>query len=488
VTYSYDAADRLTGLSNGSESLAYAYDAANRRTSLTLPNGLQAQYSYDAASQLLALSYMNGTTPIGTLSYAYDPVGNRIATTGSLASDLLPSATTGGTAVNAANRLTAANGYTPSYDAQGQMTQDGQGHSYVWDARHQLAQILSGTTPIASFQYDAFGRRTQKTVNGTTTAYLYDGSDPIQEQQGGTLNNLLTGPGTDERYARDDMTGRTYFLTDALGSTVALTDSSGNIQQQYSYDPYGSYTTSSSSSFTNPYTYTGREDDQTGLYYYRDRYYWPGHAFVSEDPIGLAGGPNAYLYGDDDPTSEIDPNGDCPWCIGAVIGAGIDLATQLAANGGNFHCVSWTQVGISAALGAVGGEFGGRGLTSGLRGLSNFTKRDIGEGLSILENRLSGASLVARNEATIPGGFTTEVDSTWNSFFGKRYYVESKFGKGSLTRAQRVAAAALPADIYRVERWGYPFFDRAGAYAGGTAGALAGNSGASGGNSGCGCQ
>ncbi len=193
------------------------------------------------------------------------------------------------------------------------MTQDEQGRSYVWDARHQLSQILQGTVPVASFQYDAFGRRVQKTVNGTATAYLYDGDNPIQEQQGSALSNILTGAGIDERYARDDSIGRTYYLADALGSTIAVADGSGNIQQQYAYEPYGTYSASGQAGLTNPYTYTGRENDGTGLYYYRARYYSPQMMrFIAEDPLGLGGGPNVYAYVGGNPISRTDRRGLSP--------------------------------------------------------------------------------------------------------------------------------------------------------------------------------
>ncbi|WP_235430174.1 RHS repeat domain-containing protein, partial [Xanthomonas albilineans] len=115
--------------------------------------------------------------------------------------------------------------------------------------------------------------------------------------------------GIDERYARDDNGGRTYFLTDLLGSTRLLTDTNGNAVQRYDYDPYGA-TTQSSTSYSNPYQYTGREHDQSGLYYYRARYYTAELGrFISEDPLQLAAGPNSYSYVNDDPASLIDPLG-----------------------------------------------------------------------------------------------------------------------------------------------------------------------------------
>jgi len=114
----------------------------------------------------------------------------------------------------------------------------------------------------ASFSYDPFGRRTQKTVPGTSTTFLYDGANVAQEVIGGTNTaNLLRG-GVDEVFMRTDSAGTSNFLGDALGSTVALTDGSGNLSNQYTYEPFGN--ASVTGSVFNPYQYTGRENDGTG--------------------------------------------------------------------------------------------------------------------------------------------------------------------------------------------------------------------------------
>ncbi len=62
-------------------------------------------------------------------------------------------------------------------------------------------------------------------------------------------------------------------------------------------------------------------------------------------------------------------------------------------------------------------------------------------------------------------GFTTVVDSTWKSFSGTVYYVESKFGTSTLTSAQRLARYAPGVD-YRLQRWSYSWASRVGAYLG----------------------
>ena len=69
--------------------------------------------------------------------------------------------------------------------------------------------------------------------------------------------------------------------------------------------------TNSSGTLTNPFQYTGRElDSETGLYYYRARYYDPSTGrFISEDPTEFDGGINFYRYAANSPTNFIDPLG-----------------------------------------------------------------------------------------------------------------------------------------------------------------------------------
>jgi RHS repeat-associated protein len=147
-----------------------------------------------------------------------------------------------------------------------------------------------------------------KTLLLTTTNYLYDRSNPVQEFAGTKPTaNLLTG-GLDQYFQRTDSNGAANFLTDALGSTLALTDPNGNTLAQYTYAPFGNTTITGSSA--NPYQYDGRENDTTGVYFYRARYYNPTlQRFISEDPIEFAGGFNLYAYVANSPIGYIDPTG-----------------------------------------------------------------------------------------------------------------------------------------------------------------------------------
>lgn len=81
------------------------------------------------------------------------------------------------------------------------------------------------------------------------------------------------------------------------------------MQTQYAYEPYGKATQSGAAS-SNAFQYTGRENDNTGLAYYRARYYAPGKGrFIVEDPIGFGGGWNTYAYVNGNPIAFVDPVG-----------------------------------------------------------------------------------------------------------------------------------------------------------------------------------
>jgi RHS repeat-associated protein len=114
----------------------------------------------------------------------------------------------------------------------------------------------------------------------------------------------------DEALARTDAGGTVHVLGDALGSSVALATAGGTLTTTYSYEPFGRTETTGTPS-GNTFRFTGREHDGTGLYYYRARYYDPTRSrFISEDPIGLAGGDlNLFARVGNNPLNWIDPLG-----------------------------------------------------------------------------------------------------------------------------------------------------------------------------------
>jgi RHS repeat-associated protein len=202
-------------------------------------------------------------------------------------------------------------------DANGNTLSDASGKQYTWDFENRLTQAVvpgtNGGTTI--FKYDPFGRRIQKSGPLGTTNYLYDGINLLVETDsaGNVLAKYSNQPGIDQPLSELRSGSPSYYEQDTLGSVTSLSDVSGVLANTYTFDGFGKQT-SSSGSLTNPFRYTGREFDQeTGIDYYRFRYYDPSVGrFISEDPIRYGGGGDFYAYVGNNATSYIDPSGLSP--------------------------------------------------------------------------------------------------------------------------------------------------------------------------------
>ena len=125
-----------------------------------------------------------------------------------------------------------------------------------------------------------------------------------------------------------------YYLHDHLYSTVAVLDAGGNVEERYEYDAYGKATiydadysqVRSETAIGNDYLFTGRRlDPESGIYYYRNRYYSPTLGrFLQNDPLGYIDGMNMYEYVRNNPSIYVDPLGECSslFRIDALIGSG----------------------------------------------------------------------------------------------------------------------------------------------------------------------
>lgn len=237
------------------------------------------------------------------------------------------------------------------YDKNGNLIDDGE-RKYSYDYRNRLAKVetydadrkekLKKVSLIASFRYDLLGRRVEKTSydggkKDSVTRYAYAGYDAVEETDhsvrdgkretlaatreyvyGNGIDDVLavtvSRPGTKERNA-------TYFYhKDRLGSVVALTDAKGKTVANYAYDEFGrafsrkpgnEAGTLKESPIGDSRLYTGREyDRETGLYYYRARYYSADLGrFLSRDPVGTADQVNPYSYVANNPLKYVDPTG-----------------------------------------------------------------------------------------------------------------------------------------------------------------------------------
>jgi RHS repeat-associated protein len=111
-------------------------------------------------------------------------------------------------------------------------------------------------------------------------------------------------------------------LRDHLNSVVQTTNASATVTLTRDYDPFGNPLAGSAN---GGYAFTGRDwDAEINLYYYRARYYDPSVGrFLSEDPIGLQGGPNLYTYVLNNPGRYRDPSGTSVGVWVAIIVAGV---------------------------------------------------------------------------------------------------------------------------------------------------------------------
>ncbi len=302
----------------------HQYDALGR---LTFYEDVQDQiigwdYTWDELHQEWdSLPYWYPVS-VNASSYTYDKVANR---------------TDRGAVISLGNRADSIDAWRLTYDDVGNITKRKKGTdslTYTWNALGQLVQVTSSIPSYTvTYGYDGLGRRVRKTVNGTATRYLVDGDQVLVE-----LDNAWAPaakysyyPGVDRPHSMIRGGQRYYYTQDLQGNVSGLLDSVGTVVQQYEYTPYGE-ALGGSGSVVNPYRYKGREwDAEARLYYMRARYYDPMLGrFISEDPIGFAGGINPTAFVDGDPVNHADPSGLWP-CTPAQLRSGFTQIGEGAA-------------------------------------------------------------------------------------------------------------------------------------------------------------
>jgi YD repeat-containing protein len=270
TTYQYDDCSRKSGIHaqrNGVDIMlfGYEYDSAGNLLQIDYDRMLPDQqwreslatYQYDWLDRLVAA---NGE--YGTISYSYDPVGNRIST-----NELTYS-------YNTANELISmSDGSAFTYDENGNMLTRTKGTdtwSYTYNAQDMLTEAEKNQQVLAQYGYNGDGRRVKKTEwveslqEYQTVIYIYSGTDVLCEK------NLNTGAhcsyiyGPDGRIAKNVDGLIDYYHHDSLGSTRLITDESGNVVTEIEYSPFGECVLTGEDEGN---LYTGKERDAIGLYY-----------------------------------------------------------------------------------------------------------------------------------------------------------------------------------------------------------------------------
>jgi RHS repeat-associated protein len=290
--YNYKDADR---------NQTFTYDALNRLTSA------------QNAGTNCAAATVNGKTQYWGNNYGYDAWGNMLskAITKCGAENLSVTAD--------AHNWIHASGTDYQYDAAGNMTYDATASlSYTFDQENRIAGANGYT-----YTYDGDGNRVTKSNGTTGTLYWYMTPGIVGESDlaGNTTSEYVFFGG--ERVARKDFPGNaiSYYFSDHLKTASVITDATGNIKAESDYYPWGGELQFTSSD-SNHYKFTGKErDTETGLDYFGARYYSNGLGrWVSADwsstpvPVPYANltdpqSLNLYGYVRNAPSSEADLDG-----------------------------------------------------------------------------------------------------------------------------------------------------------------------------------
>jgi RHS repeat-associated protein len=364
-------------------------------------------------------------------------------------------------AANTLNQYTAVGSAHPTYDGNGDLTNDGH-FTYCYDPESRLTSVLSvgtcaaPTTTVAAYAYDAQGRRKSKTVGATTTNYVTDDDNREVLEYNGTSGALQTwyafGLGPDEALNQINVAAtpntRATLIPDVIGSIIGSLDSGGTLTK-FGYQTFGE----NPSLTSGGYRYTGRRLDPetvaasfqpSGLYYYRARTYSPTWGrFLQPDPSGYPAGANLYAYTDNDPLNQTDPSGNCPAWIPAVIGGVIGGVGGAIVGYHATGTLKGTLIGAgTGAAAGVAAAYGGAFIVSTGAALGTGVGATIGGAAGASAGVGVGSSVgVVVSGATAGAGGTALTESAINTLAGGNLDVATDVKTGAIVGA---FAAFLP--------------------------------------------
>lgn len=304
--YDRDASGKLRRIVHGfagAQSIvdSYEFDSSDNIAKITSGSRIR-RFSYDASQRLIAVD-----KEANDESYSYGVDGARSA-----------SHLSASYRANIRGQIIEDDLYSYAYDMDGNLSVrtekvSGQQTRYFFDSSNRLIRIETPGGGVASYRYDALGRRFEKTVNGKSSRFVYDNSDIIMEldAEGAVVARFVHGNRVDQPLWQKRGDREFYYHSDHLGSIRALSDSFGNVVAEYEYEGFG-LSAGNEISEEVRYGFVGRErDGESGFYYLRARYYDPRlGSFVSEDGFMNVGGEGQlYTYAFNNPLRYTDPSG-----------------------------------------------------------------------------------------------------------------------------------------------------------------------------------
>ena len=324
LSQTYDQDYRLSTLAaTGVQNLTYSHDPAGNITAIAdaITPARSQSFAYDDVGRLSAA---NGV--YGAYGYAYDLSGNRIAQSRGAANDNY-------TIALSSNRLTQISGGATrsiTYDAAGNTANDNRGpgadYAYTHDSAGDMAQLDRDGLTLARYTSDARHLRAIRDLPGAAipkTHFIYGPDGQLLAEHDGVsgtvLSEMIWLPAREQTpsalplgWVDAAASGAPLYFVHAghLGTPQKLTDAAGAIAWDGVFAPFGE-THAVTGTLAQNLRFPGQyADSESGLSYNWRRYYDPATGrYLQSDPIGLAGGINSYAYVENNPLTNIDPEG-----------------------------------------------------------------------------------------------------------------------------------------------------------------------------------
>ena len=317
-----------------------------------------------------------------------------------------------------------------SYDNLGRMTSDGLvGQTFSYNSLDLVGNVSRDGATLVNYFYLADGTKT-RALDGSGEGLVYRGPFVYRKGSGSsslTLESAAFGGG------RLTPSGAMLYVTDYLGSVRAVIDgTTGQIYKAVDYSAYGDESevalagASVPSGMTLRDSFTGQEDQTSdfGTSYtdFGARQYSPAlRRWMTPDPLSEKYyGMSPYVFCADNPVNFVDPDGEHPVVVGAVIGGTIS-GTAAIIKGKSFTEVITATAGgaVDGAIAASGfgivgklGKFAGKLAIGGLGAMGGGVGDIVEQGLNVLLGNKEKIDFKSAGVSAAMGMLSSEVADT----------------------------------------------------------------------------